>query len=166
MSATDLSDILEKCTGCRLHPWCDRMFAHHRMAVQAVLVTVDGEMVAESDIAAEQWYALDDDAARRFDDIEGNVGCMADAADLVRGRTSRKPCSGSAGGEAVQKRLGRQFIVHLRRRHCTAGGADRLKALGFSCNRSSVGCPRNRAVLTPLIVSASMASADPVKSSP
>ena len=62
---------------------CDRMFAHHRMAVQAVsLITVDGEMVAESDIAAEQWYALDDDAARRFDHIEGNVGCMADAADL------------------------------------------------------------------------------------
>ena len=73
----------EKCTHVAFVHRCDRMFAHHRMAVQAVpLVTVDGEMVAESDIAAEQWYALDDDAARRFDDIEGNVGCMADAADL------------------------------------------------------------------------------------
>ena len=83
MSATDLSDILEKCTDVAFVHRCDRMFAHHRMAVRAVpLITVDGEMVAESDIAAEQWYALDDDAARRFDDIEGNVGCMADAADL------------------------------------------------------------------------------------
>ena len=148
------------------------MFAHHRMAVRAVpLVTVDGGKWLPKAI----WPS--NGMPWTMTPLAGLMTLKAMSAAWpmlpIWGEVehlARKPCSGSAGGEAVQKlELGRQFIVHLRRRHCTAGAGnpDRLKALELLLQPLFRQVPERQS--RPDAVDRRrfpLASADPVKSSP